>query len=643
VGSTIRAEKRGGWRLRVAQTAAHLRADLSFALIDALLIVMAYTTALGLRFFENTEGIPERWFDGFVTILPAILAVHLVSNVVFGTYGHVWEYASVAEAVRMVAAAATAAAVVLIAVLVSRELNHPWGPIPVGVVALGSMLTVAGMGAVRFRSRMFSFKRLNRPPEVERTLVVGTGRAAAELARHVPTGGAVSVAGFVSTNGHQPRLLAGLPVLGTVDQIDALVRSHGIDQIIVAGAHDDALLRNLVDRCLSIDVRLRILPDIDTTLNGDTPLRDIRDLELTDLLPRPEVSIDLRGVAGVLRGRRVLVTGAGGSIGAEIVRQVLAFGPEAVVALDHDETHLFDAGISWAEGPVRATPVLCDVRDREALFREFRTHRPQVVFHAAAHKHVPILEAAAGEAAKTNVFGTDNVLDACRLVGAERFVLISTDKAVRPTSVMGASKRVAEMLIRAAAIAHPECRYSAVRFGNVLGSRGSVIPTFQKQIQRGGPLTVTDPDMVRYFMTVGEAVQLVLQAAALTENGETFVLDMGEPVRIMDLAHRLIRLAGLVPGRNIQVETIGARPGEKMAEILSENELRPAAHPKIGIADPSFPGPVTLLDALEVLRRQVEAGANGEIRETLMALAQGTWEGPEVLSLQLFEDTVQWS
>ncbi|HKY47919.1 MAG TPA: nucleoside-diphosphate sugar epimerase/dehydratase [Acidimicrobiia bacterium] len=635
--------KPGALGFRITRAGAQIRADLSFAVIDALLIVMAYTTALGLRFWEESSGIPPKWFEGFVAVIPAILAVHLIANIAFGTYGHVWEYASVAEAVRMVAAAATAAVAILAAVLVSREVDVPFGPIPVGVVALGSMLTLAGMGAVRFRSRMFSFKRLSRPPESERTLIVGTGRAAAELARRMPFGtNNLIVTGFVSVIGHHPRLLAGLPVLGTIDEIDRLVAAHAIDQVIVAGTQDDRMLRKLVDRCVSTDVRLRIIPDIDASLNGQGPLGDVRDLELTDLLPRPEVFTDLAGVRDVLAGKRILVTGAGGSIGAEIVRQVLAFEPAEVVALDHDETHLFDAGIIWSRRDGLVHSVLCDIRDREALLKQFVDWRPHVVFHAAAHKHVPILELCPAEAVKTNVLATENVLEAARSAGVERFVLISTDKAVRPASVMGASKRVAEMMMRAAAIRNPACRFSAVRFGNVLGSRGSVIPTFLDQIRRGGPVTVTDPEMVRYFMTVGEAVQLVLQASALTTDGETFVLDMGEPVRIIDLAHRLIRLAGLVPGRHIQVEMVGARPGEKLREVLTETELRPALHPKIKIADPPFPGPITVLQAVDALRKQVNVGSAEALKKSLLELAQGEWVGTEVLSLPIFEESIQW-
>jgi FlaA1/EpsC-like NDP-sugar epimerase len=640
MGNTTRD---GRWRLRLVRGAAHLRADLSFAIIDSFLIILAYSAALGLRFVESSAGIPQRWLHGFLTMLPLILAIHLICNIVFGAYGHVWEHASVAEALRMVGATLTAGGIILGIVLLGRELVEQWGIVPVGVVAMGSMLTGAGMGAVRFRSRMFSYKRSVGGNTPQTTLVVGTGRMAAEVARHLSQAGVTPIAGFVSTDGRQPRLLAGRPVLGTLEEIDRLVWANDIDQIVVAGTHSDETMRELVDRCLHIDVRLRIVPDIATALNGNGTSRDIRDLELRDLLPRPQVATDLAGAAEILAGRRILVTGAGGSIGSVIVRQALGFGAAQVVALDHDETHLFDASIGWSPYEDRVVLQLCDIRDQEALARVFATHLPEVVFHAAAHKHVPILELSADEAVKTNVLGTQHLLEASRLVGSERFVLISTDKAVRPTSVMGASKRVAEMLVQAEAIRTPGCRFSSVRFGNVLGSRGSVVPTFLRQIQQGGPVTVTDPEMVRYFMTVEEAVELVLQAAALTENGETFVLDMGEPIKIIDLAHRLIRLAGLVPGRHIQVETIGTRPGEKLREFLTENELRPAKHPKIHLADPAFPGPVTVMETVLLLRRQIERGESDAIYETLHALAQGKGDENEVVTLRLFEDSLQWS
>jgi FlaA1/EpsC-like NDP-sugar epimerase len=627
---------RDAWRVRVVKSVARVRTDIPFAVIDAFLIVMAYMTALVLRFLEEGTPVPSFWWNNFLVVLPFIVAVHLVANVLFGTYGHVWEYASVAEAVRIVGAAVTAAIVLLVTTLTARLAFHLTGPVPLSVLAIGAMLTLGGMGAVRFRSRLFSFNRIRkgRAQAPRRTLIVGTGRAAVNLARYASSDGQpMEVLGFVSPhtgNGH--RRLAGLPVLGGIDEVPELVERFRADELVVASDDAPGLAKRLIDLCLAIDVRLRIMPDIGAVLNGNGNGHGVRDLEASDLLPRPAVSTDLNQLSSVLSGKRVLVTGAGGSIGSELVRQILRFEPETVIALDHDETHLHEAMLGWSDGK-KPVPLLCDIRDPHRLERVFAAHQPEVIFHAAAHKHVPILEVFPEEAVNTNVLGTAHLIDAAERWGAERFVLISTDKAADPSSVMGSSKRVAEMLVQAASARRPTCIYSAVRFGNVLGSRGSVVPTFMEQIRRGGPVTVTDPDMMRYFMTVDEAVELVLQAAALAAGGEVFVLDMGEPVRIMDLARRLIRLAGLVPGRDIQVNIVGKRPGEKLTEILSTLPLRPSSHPQIGIAEPAWPGAVTLLDAVDLLGRAAQEGKTEVVQETLHALARRDWRPYEVLDL----------
>ncbi|MGH8875272.1 MAG: polysaccharide biosynthesis protein, partial [Acidimicrobiia bacterium] len=512
----------------------------------------------------------------------------------------------------------------------------------ISVIVIGALLTLGGMGGVRFRSRLFSFNRLGvrKGQHGRRVLVVGTGRSAVDLARYGSADGGQSleVVGFVSPGGGAPsRRLAGLPVLGPMEKVPELVERHNVHEIVVATPDGSSLVRRLVDLCLEVDVRLRILPDATSLFETTAGVQDVRDLQPADLLPRPAVDTDLQQVASVVAGRRVLVTGAGGSIGSELVRQVQRFGAAELVALDHDETHLHDSLLGWSGGVADPATILCDVRDRERVMAVFARHRPEVVFHAAAHKHVPILQACPEEAVKTNVIGTANVLEAARIHGAERFVLISTDKAAEPSSVMGASKRVAEMLAQAAAARHDSCVYSSVRFGNVLGSRGSVVPTFLEQIRRGGPVTVTDVEMMRYFMTVGEAVELVLQAAALADGGEVFVLDMGEPVRIVDLAHRLIRLAGMVPGRDIEVKITGRRPGEKLSEILSTVPLEPSNHPKINLARQGWPGQVTLADALQLLTDLADQGKAEEIAEVLGALAGQEWAPDEVVDLSAAE------
>ncbi|MEX1094279.1 MAG: polysaccharide biosynthesis protein, partial [Acidimicrobiia bacterium] len=339
-------------------------------------------------------------------------------------------------------------------------------------------------------------------------------------------------------------------------------------------------------------------------------------------------------VAAFLKDRKVLVTGGGGSIGSEIVQQALGFDCAQVIALDSDETHLHDAAAWWTGAGDRVVTELADIRDRRRLAVIFEKYQPDVVFHAAAHKHVPILEKCPEEAIKTNVDGTLNVIEeADRCQSTQSFVLISTDKAVEPESVMGSSKRVAEMLVQSRAELATDMKWSAVRFGNVLGSRGSVVPTFKRQVQAGGPVTVSHPDIERYFMTVAEAVELVLQAASISDGGEVFVLDMGSPVRILDLAHRMIRLAGLVPYVDIDVVITGLRPGERLSEQLADVPLVPSRHPQILIARQGVPSREHLNDTIGVIRALADQG-HPRLGELLVAIANDLWRENDLSILE---------
>jgi FlaA1/EpsC-like NDP-sugar epimerase len=522
-------------------------------------------------------------------------------------------------------------------------------PVPLSVLVLGALLTLGFLGAVRFRSRLFSFHRALKLDSRDRVLILGTGKRAADLARNTLKGPyAVNVVGFVSSGSTAgSRRLAGLPVLGELEDIASLITRYGIHQVIVAAEGASVLARRLVDLCVDVDVRLRIFPDLDELLTGYDGGPDIRDLELDDLLQRPAVTTDLEAVESILQDKVVLVTGAGGSIGSEIVTQILRFMPKKLVAMDNDETHLHDGMLRWdAPAATKLIPALCDLRDQEKLAHLIQKYRPHVVFHAAAHKHVPILETWPEEAIKTNVVGTANLISAVRGTRTERFVLISTDKTVDPQGVMGASKRMAEMLVQSAADTENDgCVYTAVRFGNVLGSRGSVVPTFMEQIRRGGPVTITDERMTRYFMTISEAVELVLQASALADRGEVFVLDMGQPVHIIDLAHRMIRLGGLVPGRDIEVKVTGIRPGEKLYETLAHGPLLSSPHPQINVAAASVPGPATLYDCVQQLDRlSTTRGAKAELKELLLTFTnRHDWANNETVDLtEINEVKQQW-
>lgn len=616
----------------LSMRAARVRSDVAFAITDALIVVASYVVALAARLLDPI--VSDRYWPYLVRYLPLLVILHVGANIVAGAYGHVWEHASVAEARQVILS--NMYVMVLMVIVVSVQASHP---IPLSTLILGTAITTGGMGLVRFRSRMFSYRRMADGPRRPRALVVGTNRAAVVFAREADA--SVEVLGFVETvKTRHDRWLAGLPVIGSLDDLERYVDELEVEQVIVVGG-TDALVRRVVDRSLGVDVRLRIVPDPNAVLNDSHGAVDVRDIELTDLLPRPQIQTDLVSVRKLLHGKRILVTGAGGSIGSEIVRQVAQFEPEALYALDRDETLLHEMLLSLEGNADQVVPVLCDVREVGTLQAEIMAMRPQIVFHAAALKHVPVLEKYPEEAHKTNVRGTLNVLEALRAVDVERFVLISTDKAVRPSSVMGASKRVAEMVVQQEAIRAGNGVYTSVRFGNVLGSRGSVVPTFIRQIQGGGPVTITDPEMTRFFMTVDEAVQLVLQSSALAEGGEVFVLDMGEPIRIYDLARRLIRLAGLVPERDVAIEVTGVRPGEKLTEVLAHGELMQTAHPKVNVTRPPSPGPVAMYDFITLIDRLTRDRDQLGVREGLRDLATHDWDGFEVITLDDTEQVVR--
>jgi FlaA1/EpsC-like NDP-sugar epimerase len=578
------------------------------------------------------------WVDLALT-LPFIVAIHIVANALAGAYGHVWEHASTNEAGRVVIANAISSTTVLLLVWWARDSFEI--VVPYAVVIVGSLLSLFMMGMIRFRSRLFSFRKAEGS---SRILVVGDGAEAAAFARRAGgiEGGGRVIGFLTDSDDDSPRVrrLAGLPILGSLSQIADVVAAHNVDQLLVVGS-DPERAQQVVDHCLSIDVRLRILPVVEDVMRDRRAALDVRDIRVEDLLVRPPVATDMSEVAALIEGKSVLVTGAGGSIGSEVVRQVLLLNPGSVWALDRDETLLHDARLRW---PGATSTVLGDVRDARAILRTFERIRPEVVFHAAALKHVPVLQGHPEEAVLTNVIGTRNVIEAGSRSGMKHFVLISTDKAVDPSSVMGASKRVAELLVNVAGERQDGCTYSAVRFGNVLGSRGSVIPTFVGQIKAGGPVTVTDPEMTRYFMTVDESVQLVLQASALARGSEVFLLDMGEPVRIEDLARRLIRLAGLSPGVDIEIRYIGRRPGEKLSESLSNGPLQPTSNPKILEVRLEHPGAYIVLDAVAGLEEAALEGDRDNLIVKLNRLAEGALDGKsEGMVLPETQLTPSWS
>jgi FlaA1/EpsC-like NDP-sugar epimerase len=602
-------------RQSIAVAAARVRADIAFAALDIFVVVAAYTLGLALRMLDPLVVDAAELWSNLALAIPVIVVVHLSANVLAGAYGHVWEHASTNEAGRVLVANVAASGTLILLNWWVRQLGDFL--IPYSVLVVGGLVSLFAMGLVRFRTRLFSFHKATGSVKVG---VVGTKADAVAFSRQVPDlEGGRRVVGFISpesqlANGN--RRLAGLEVIGVVEDLPDLVDSYDLDEVVVVGG-DSRMTRTVVDLCLEIDVRLRMLPTASEMMQTGASAVDVRDISVEDLLERQVVETDLAAVRELIDGKRILVTGAGGSIGSEVVRQILDFDPTGVWALDRDESLLHDAQLTW-EGT--ASIELADIRDAKRLIRLFEEVRPQVVFHAAALKHVPVLEDFPEEAVLTNVVGTRDVIEAGSRVGMERFVLISTDKAVSPTSVMGATKRIAELMTQLGNARDDGCVYTSVRFGNVLGSRGSVIPTFVRQIQNGGPVTVTDPGMTRYFMTVDEAVQLVLQASALAEGSEIFLLDMGEPVRIETLARRLIRLAGLSPGQDIEIEFTGRRPGEKLVETLALGPLQPTSNNRVLEAHLDAPQPHALMTHIADLEELARSGHTEDVISLLKTM-----------------------
>lgn len=566
--------------------------------IDAAMVSACYYLALTFRFAGRIPVEYEFHSRGFLIFAVVAVVAHLVANRIFAVYTIVNRYVGLSQALNLAQASVMATAALLV---VSAAW---WGDrrlVPLSVVLAGGILTGVGMVVVRFYGRVFHERSLsNVGANRRRILLVGAGRAADMVLREARRNPSlhVRVVGLVDDDPlMQDMRLHQYPVLGTVDEVPEIVRRHDVEEILIVipTATGDEMTR-IYQLCRPAGVPIKTLPPLADLVDGTATLSDARALDIQDLLGRPKVETDLGAIAAYLRGKSVLVTGAGGSIGSELSRQIAAFDPRELVLVDRDESALYALHESLRiTGFTRYRILPADVSRRVRMEKVFALHRPQVVFHAAAFKHVPLMEMHPDEAVLNNVSGTLTVAEVAALCGAERFVNISTDKAVDPVNVMGATKRAGEQVLRMLAPRYPATRFCSVRFGNVLGSRGSVIPIFQNQIQSGGPLTVTHPDMTRYFMMIEEAVQLVLQAASMVEeiphaglDGHygAFVLEMGRPVRIVDLAQRMIDLLGNGNGPNIAIEFTGFRPGEKLHEtLLCEGEYDAStSHPLVHLA-----------------------------------------------------------
>ncbi|MCC5893802.1 MAG: polysaccharide biosynthesis protein [Exiguobacterium sp.] len=507
-------------------------------------------------------------------------------------YRVAWRFASMTEAVRLASTLLLSTALLFI---IQFAL---YGEAMERILFLSFCLSLLLLGGIRLGSRIIMTwkqdhgrlllgRSMKRRKDEKRTLIIGAGRAGRMLIRQMNESNnhRMNPVGFIDDNVQlQALTIHGVKVIGTMDQLEEIVEREAIDKIVFAIPSIDYQQRlAIIKRAKAICTNVHTLPMIEEVAAGKVAVNQMRQVSIEDLLGREPVELDISGIQSEVEGKTVLVTGAGGSIGSEICRQILKFSPERLLLLGHGENsiYLIERELRELKLDVDLIPVIADVQDVERLREVFITHTPHLVFHAAAHKHVPLMETNPHEAVKNNIYGTKNVAEMADECGASRFVMISTDKAVNPTNVMGSTKRIAEMVIQNLAKTS-RTKYAVVRFGNVLGSRGSVIPLFKTQIEKGGPVTVTHPDMTRYFMTIPEASRLVIQAGTLADGGEVFVLDMGEPVKIVDLARNMIKLSGFTEDQ-IAIEFSGIRPGEKMfEELLKEGEVHPeAVYPKI--------------------------------------------------------------
>lgn len=566
-----------------------------FLLADAGAVALALFCSLWLRFDGR---IPASFLRSAWQVLPGAMGAYLVSFYFLGLYRRLWRYASIGDLLAITAGVTVGAA--LTASQTLFLISEKGFLLPRSVLVVWPVLVVAFVGGIRLLVRLSYEYRfpVTRRGKGKPVLIVGAGDAGAAVAREflnhkrLPGNGEdMWPVGFVDDDpAKQGQQLFGLPVLGKRSDIPDIVKAYGVEEIIIAmPSVRGRVIREIVEICRGTGAKLRTLPGIYDLLEGRVRVDPIRPVQVEDILGREPVKVDLKSIAGYLSGQTVLVTGAGGSIGSELCRQIAQVSPELLVLLGHGENSIYQIHqeLKRRFPNLPLAQLIADVKDEAAIEHVFRTYRPGVVFHAAAHKHVPLMELNPGEAIKNNVFGTYVVARAADRFGSHTFILISTDKAVNPTSIMGASKRAAEAVVHMLNEGS-KTRFAAVRFGNVLGSRGSVVPLFQQQIAAGGPVTVTHPDMVRYFMTIPEAVQLVIQAGALAKGGEVFVLDMGEPVKILDLARNMIILSGYEPGVDIDIVFTGIRPGEKLfEELLTAGEgVTATAHERIFIARP---------------------------------------------------------
>ncbi len=594
-----------------------------FADIGVLCVAffIAYLPAVNIQ-------LGELYLETAVRQLPFVVLVQVASLFLVGAYSLIWRYVSIEDISLFLKAAAISCLVLLGFRFILSFLSFSLWQIPVSVILIDTMMAFGGLLGLRILRRFFyelneknhssvGRKRVRQKP----TLIVGAGRMGSTLAKEMSGRryAELEIRGFVDDDtGKIGGSVNRIKVLGSTKDLPKLVDELDIEQVVIAiDQAQGKEIRRVMDVCAAIPVKARIVPSLNEIAHGHVSVSRIRDVQIEDLLGREPVDLDDQNLHEFLSGKVVMVTGAGGSIGSELVRQILNYNPSKLLLVERAEYFLFqiERELASIETNVEFIPLVADICDEPRMRDVFERFSPKVIFHAAAHKHVPLMELNTTEAVKNNIFGTRLVASLAGEFGADDFVMISTDKAVNPTSIMGASKRIAEIVIQELKNEY-KTNYTAVRFGNVLGSAGSVVPIFREQIQKGEPITVTHKDMTRYFMTIPEASQLVLQAGALGTGSEIFILDMGQPVKILDLAEDMIRLSGLTPYEDIDIKFTGIRGGEKLfeeLEITGENLLK-TKNPKIFIGQIATYSDEQVIEILSEFRSAVNAKSESDIR-----------------------------
>lgn len=594
----------------------------SFFLLDSLIVLSAIYFSYWLIHPNFVFS-----FDNDLIILSSIILLisHHVAAFFFHLYSRIWSVASVGE---LLAIFYSVTISILSASLIQWLLA---GDVYVRVLMVTWLLHIIFIGGSRFIFRVYHDQsRIKVKGDLKRVLIVGAGQAGTMLLRgiqHAPKP-EYQVVAFVDDDPRKQHLkLMNVKVCGMTKDIPRIVKEKRIEEIILAiPSLEKWRVKEIYDICAKTNVSVKTMPKIEDVMTGKVSVSDMQEVKIEDLLGREEVKLDMLAISKKLTDKVILVTGAGGSIGSEICRQVMKFQPKKLLLLGHGENSIYNIMMELSENcehdRTEIIPIIADIQDRRRMFDVVGSHLPDVIYHAAAHKHVPLMEYNPSEAVKNNIFGTKNVAEAAHRFGVSNFVMVSTDKAVNPPNVMGATKRIAEMIVQNLA-KRSKTNFAAVRFGNVLGSRGSVVPRFKAQIAAGGPVTVTHPEMTRYFMTIPEASRLVLQAGALAKGGEVFVLDMGEPVKIVDLAKNLIRLSGFTE-EEIPIKFTGIRPGEKMyEELLNPEEIQEEhVYPKIHV------GRAVAMEEIELdkLLKRLEVMDEEEIKQEVVAVANGKWK-----------------